>query len=62
MAHVKNRLNVSLKKVFDGKNTKDLAFMIPKREIAKIIENISPYGEILDAFINHLLALQNRDI
>jgi hypothetical protein len=50
------------KKFFDEKDIKSFAFIISRREIAKIAKNISSYGEILNIFINHFLALQNRDI
>jgi hypothetical protein len=61
-ARKKQAIRQIKEKFFSGKDIKNLAFIISKREIAKVAEDISFYKEILDIFINYFLALQNRDI
>jgi type IV secretory pathway ATPase VirB11/archaellum biosynthesis ATPase len=61
-AHKKQITRQIKKNFFSGKETKNLVFIISKKKIAKIAENISFHGEISNTFINHFLALQNKDI
>jgi hypothetical protein len=52
-ARKKQAIRQIKEKFFDGKNAKDLAFIILRKEIAKAAEDILPYGEIPDIFINY---------